>query len=1025
MRVRSLDSELFQYDGTLNIISLACMSVSVPLNIKLKLLNLLFDEISQISQAQISQLDIVLCELLGVQLSAYGTTQTQKTWGLKILQITKEKRQQFDFSTFDLEQTHQLIRQNVKWVIGWVVYTLNQQSYQFGDKGNQVIQLFKEIGVINLEDKAKITWLEVSIGSAMFMGMLGADDAGVQELGISCVKEFVKDRGELGMVCLPFVMHRLQEVMECKDNPNLSKQVHLLLSVLPYLGHDLHVHPYILKTITPFLKPPSPKVLRCLGMKLLIETWKQGGHRGWTAVLAAIKGVDISEGRELKLGRAQCILEICKEESYRALELVQEIQQCLEDDDSTVQALGLQCLVNLCEDDAIEFYSAWRVVHRLFPSPPVSAAVFRKMVDLLRFGALDAANLPDQAASVVDLLWLCACSDDAKVRKASIKSLGAYSLEILDQIGALRGSSEYQDLINTETDSTNRVQLMKMAKEVQQYEERQRRRFAQTVSPMDQYDDSDQTTAIIKPVGKHSRNLIDRMQWMTPLTLCRGGKQWQGSFSTPSAGPLLLLYSDELFAKAGDEKGLLPNGYGQTLDVILNCCVESGLWQSFFYHYPYNYMYSWEMFIQRWARQSTNQWTCIKGQLSSMLKTGGLIYRGNICVALGALSAVSGGSQQEVAKLTQTLLQVLYEAESLQQIELCIGAAMGLSRSCTQLNIENLTLLQTVLGHLKEHMKNGENLQQQSMCACSLGYIAQYLIDAADAWGDDKSQKVIQKEVQNIIKDMLKCLGDDDLRQKIVLIFTQIQKEEWSVFGELFRTELSGSKQSEEQKEICGGVLFGLAKIFVSDQLRPFAYQYWQALYACMQDDSYKNQSQFWTYFSQSIPMLVVASLDTNCIDTDELKSIVSSIWKVTQKLHGQQHAQVLTSWSSLISGASSHGVPLASLDLSVKEISKLLEKAIVQAQNTNGKYDAVAGVLLAISSFFNPTINDCKVGKKMVRGIMSTGQYPKECGRMLRVVEIAAGVSQPVQHLKVDRIPAVKDIAQWALASAVAGMQY
>lgn len=42
----------------------------------------------------------------------------------------------------------------------------------------------------------------------------------------------------------------------------------------------------------------------------------------------------------------------------------------MEDTCEAVAALGLQAIALLCEDDVLEFYAAWRVVHRAFPKLP-------------------------------------------------------------------------------------------------------------------------------------------------------------------------------------------------------------------------------------------------------------------------------------------------------------------------------------------------------------------------------------------------------------------------------------------------------------------------------------------------------------------------------------------------------------------------------------------------------------------------------------------------------------------------------
>lgn len=59
----------------------------------------------------------------------------------------------------------------------------------------------------------------------------------------------------------------------------------------------------------------------------------------------------------------------------------------MEDPCEAVAALGLQAVALLCEDDVLEFYAAWRVVHKAFPKMPlqVGAAIGIVMVVQLLF----------------------------------------------------------------------------------------------------------------------------------------------------------------------------------------------------------------------------------------------------------------------------------------------------------------------------------------------------------------------------------------------------------------------------------------------------------------------------------------------------------------------------------------------------------------------------------------------------------------------------------------------------------------
>ena len=85
------------------------------------------------------------------------------------------------------------------------------------------------------------------------------------------------------------------------------------------------------------------------------------------------------------------------------------LQEMLEDELDAVAALALECLALLCEADALDFYKAWPVVCKQFPTIPKDRpAVAEQWVALLGHGHLDARAYPERAAAIIDLLWLAA-----------------------------------------------------------------------------------------------------------------------------------------------------------------------------------------------------------------------------------------------------------------------------------------------------------------------------------------------------------------------------------------------------------------------------------------------------------------------------------------------------------------------------------------------------------------------------------------------------------------------------------------
>lgn len=182
------------------------------------------------------------------------------------------------------------------------------------------------------------------------------------------------------------------------------------------------------------------------------------------------------------------------------------MQECLSDDAPAVQAAGMDCVALLCEADLLEFYAAWRVVQAVQPSlpeHPLPAVAWVSMplvangaswrvrspppcstlappclqVRLLGSAALDAAVQPEPAAAIVDALWLAAASEEpqvgfstvfacaawrwlwarlqpvsspVQVRCQAYASLASFSLETLEEAGALRPLGSFVELLQAE-----------------------------------------------------------------------------------------------------------------------------------------------------------------------------------------------------------------------------------------------------------------------------------------------------------------------------------------------------------------------------------------------------------------------------------------------------------------------------------------------------------------------------------------------------------------------------------------------
>ncbi|GAQ88025.1 ARM repeat superfamily protein [Klebsormidium nitens] len=301
-----------------------------------------------------------------------------------------------------------------------------------------------------------------------------------------------------------------------QGKPRASHSVQLsLLSILPSLGAHLATVGPVLKSLQPMLEPTAELPLRAVGLRLLSQLWanldrsfprlqavlmagvslpkpsqtlpKPGSEREGIYVANRPSG-QLRKGRdsadlEWNMARAASIRGVCGKDAARGVELVLGIQAAIQDPNPVVSALGLESLEVLCEDDAIDFYTAWRVVRRTFPTLPDDPRVAARWASLLAHGALDARAEPDLAAEVLSLLLEAAKAGGPsekgdrwwRVRSAAVASLSAYAFEAVQEVSP-RPLSDYVSLLLTETHSDVRAACEGLVVKALQFEHSTRRR---------------------------------------------------------------------------------------------------------------------------------------------------------------------------------------------------------------------------------------------------------------------------------------------------------------------------------------------------------------------------------------------------------------------------------------------------------------------------------------------------------------------------------------------------------------------
>ncbi|KAL0048382.1 hypothetical protein WJX82_001959 [Trebouxia sp. C0006] len=290
-----------------------------------------------------------------------------------------------------------------------------------------------------------------------------------------------------GISFLPLLIYKLQSSVAQTQRGDLAKgqqaehaRVQLaLMRALPCMAMHQTALPFVQRALMPFSQKGAPELSHALALKMHTQMWLTTG-RGFNGVLGGLSGFYNTHPHAspmLRTVRAACVRDVCDHDSTRGVELVRAIQECMEDKCESVAALGLQAIALLCEDDVLEFYAAWRVVHKVLPKIPQQEMVAAEWVNLLRHGVLDVDVYADKAAVIIDMLWSAAGHASPKVRAAAYAALAAYPMDLLETLEALRPLQQCVQLVVRECDAAARVEAEVLVGKALAHEHMRRRRY--------------------------------------------------------------------------------------------------------------------------------------------------------------------------------------------------------------------------------------------------------------------------------------------------------------------------------------------------------------------------------------------------------------------------------------------------------------------------------------------------------------------------------------------------------------------
>ncbi|KAJ7536683.1 hypothetical protein O6H91_12G077500 [Diphasiastrum complanatum] len=251
----------------------------------------------------------------------------------------------------------------------------------------------------------------------------------------------------MGLSLFPVILFSFKNKIKGRSSKNGAILL-ALLNILPTLANHATTLPLIVQVLEPMLQYKQDLMMQATGIRLLCKTW-ECSDRAFPSLEKALqpsKFLDKTLDLHLAVSIAVSLRDVCKNNSDRGTDLVLSIQACIESKISVVQALGLESLSYLCEDDTIDFYTTWLVISKLFQNLPTNPLMAKSLCMLLGHGSLDAVQHLEESQSILSILWQLATYKtegdqrfDWKVRAAALKAIQEYEVEVMENVFPLHG----------------------------------------------------------------------------------------------------------------------------------------------------------------------------------------------------------------------------------------------------------------------------------------------------------------------------------------------------------------------------------------------------------------------------------------------------------------------------------------------------------------------------------------------------------------------------------------------------------
>lgn len=273
--------------------------------------------------------------------------------------------------------------------------------------------------------------------------------------------------------------------------------------------------PFVIRALQPLLSPSNPEVVQSIGLVALSRVWCYS-KKGFSSLCIAALSYDLRlEERAppslCQLSSALTYLKISKKNSRKAKEIVQGIHACLESTSPSLVSTAIRAITVLCEEDALDFVKAWKVVMRYYPNIPESPTSAASWVNMMIGGLKeDYEKHTAMMTEIIGALWEATSHPSAIVRAMAYGGIMKLDWDMLETLDLLRSPLEFASLLcNEDSDPVSLPACRDLVCQVLQMEYADRRKqYIQLSSKISKQDSRGRFNKILSSIPKRLLKMV-------------------------------------------------------------------------------------------------------------------------------------------------------------------------------------------------------------------------------------------------------------------------------------------------------------------------------------------------------------------------------------------------------------------------------------------------------------------------------------------------------------------------------------